>query len=435
MRHLCKLYSRSLLLYVGIMLSILAHAQQLHFIYIQADTKQPFSVKLNGKYYSSSAIGYLILPKLTDGTYTLEVNFAKNSYPEQTFTVNIAGKDYGYGLKQFDEKGWGLFNFQTTDVVMSTAATSSQTSQANVTTNNSAFGNMLAEVINDKSINTLTTNDTVVTRKKENETAAASFTFSDTVPAVVADAKTDTAPQDAMSPDNATARATGTAISTEAEDTPETESPAYNTTGVIKAAENIDEKGTDLTFIDFNGFYNDTIKAFIPAEEKKLSDKTKAPEINDKAAAADSANGKVDNPFFTKKYGTATAADNAPATAASSRVTGDTPAAPGIPANNAVLNTGCANMLSEGDLSKLKKRIIAEADQYAILQSVKKSLKNKCVTTAQVKDLGNLFLNDDNRYGFYDAVYPFVYDYSNYASLQSTLLDPYYKSRFKALLR
>ena len=69
------------------------------------------------------------------------------------------------------------------------------------------------------------------------------------------------------------------------------------------------------------------------------------------------------------------------------------------------------------------------------LQTVKKSLKNKCITTAQVKDLGNLFLNDDNRYGFYEAVYPFVYDFGNFTSLQNTLIDPYYKSRFKTLLR
>src|SRR5207237_3241057 len=116
--------------------------------YIQADNKQPFSVQLNGKYYSSSSIGYIILPKLTDGNYNLEINFAKNSYPEQQFAVNVAGKDYGYALKNFDDKGWGLFNFQTTDVIMSNAAAPAGNAGASVTTNNTAFGNMLADVVN-----------------------------------------------------------------------------------------------------------------------------------------------------------------------------------------------------------------------------------------------------------------------------------------------
>src|SRR4051794_7808034 len=164
MRHLFKVYVGPLLLSAFMVLSLAAHAQQLHFIYIQADNKQPFSVELNGKYYSSSSIGYIILPKLTDGTYTLKINFAKNSYPEQNFTVNVAGKDYGYALKNFDDKGWGLFNFQTTDVVMNNAntTTSSQDDQQPSTvTNSSAFGNMLADVVNDKSINTLSAADTV----------------------------------------------------------------------------------------------------------------------------------------------------------------------------------------------------------------------------------------------------------------------------------
>ena len=171
MRHLFKIRLGTLLLSAFMVLSLAAHAQQVHFIYIQADNKQPFSVELNGKYYSSSSIGYIILPKLSDGTYTLKINFAKNSFPEQNFTLKVDGKDYGYALKSFDAKGWGLFNFQTTDVVMNDSAasanntTSPQDNQPATVTNNSAFGNMLADVINDKSINTLSAADTTIYKK------------------------------------------------------------------------------------------------------------------------------------------------------------------------------------------------------------------------------------------------------------------------------
>jgi hypothetical protein len=415
-------------------LSLAAHAQQLHFIYIQADNKQPFSVELNGKYYSSSSIGYIILPKLTDGTYNLKINFAKNSYPEQNFTVNVNGKDYGYALKSFDNKGWGLFNYQTTDVVMSdnAAATSDtaspQGNQPATVTNNSAFGAMLADVVNDKSINTLSTADTATTKDKapvdKDKEFTVSTTFTDTVVAAFDTVTNAIAQNENASKDTDTLKETAKADTSS--DTPE-----FNTTGVIKAEENESEKGTDLTFIDFNGEHSDTIKAFIPAAgEKKSSDKTDTLDVNDKATAADSANEKVNNPFF----GQDSTGDSAKAIN-QSKVTEDNQPATTAPANSALVNANCSNMLTDGDLNKLKKRIISESDQDAILQTVKKSLKNKCITTDQVKDLGNLFLNDDNRYGFYDAVYPFVYDFGNFTSLQNTLIDPYYKSRFKALLR
>src|SRR5882757_1153709 len=101
-----------------ICLSVSAHAQQNHFIYIQADNRQPFYVKLDKKLLSSSASGYLIIPKLTDSSYDLSIGFPKNEWPEQKVTCNINRADVGYLLKNFGEKGWGLFNFQTMDLLM-----------------------------------------------------------------------------------------------------------------------------------------------------------------------------------------------------------------------------------------------------------------------------------------------------------------------------
>ena len=68
--------------------------------------------------------------------------------------------------------------------------------------------------------------------------------------------------------------------------------------------------------------------------------------------------------------------------------------------------------------------------QYAI-----KFLNKKCITTDQVKTLGNLFSSDDGRYSLYDALYNYVYDYGNYPVLANQIVDPYYKKRFAALLR
>jgi hypothetical protein len=68
--------------------------------------------------------------------------------------------------------------------------------------------------------------------------------------------------------------------------------------------------------------------------------------------------------------------------------------------------------------------------QYAL-----KYLSQKCITTEQVKELGRLFSSDDGRYNLYDALYTHTYDYGNYSSLASQIIDPYYKKRFAALLR
>ncbi len=89
-----------------------AVAQQTHFIYLQTEDGQPFYAKINNKVVSSSPAGYLILPKLTDGDYKLNVGFPKKEFPEENFQILIDKKNQGFLLKNFGEKGWGLFNMQ-----------------------------------------------------------------------------------------------------------------------------------------------------------------------------------------------------------------------------------------------------------------------------------------------------------------------------------
>jgi hypothetical protein len=99
-------------------------------------------------------------------------------------------------------------------------------------------------------------------------------------------------------------------------------------------------------------------------------------------------------------------------------------------------NSNCSGgMAIEKDLDKLKKRMVGESSDDKMVAVAKKAFKSKCYTTEQIKELGRLFYTDESRYSFYDASYPFVYDVSNFASLESMLLDDYYKKRFRAMLR
>src|SRR6185295_16588689 len=76
-----------------------SYTQQNHFLYIQADDKQQFNVDVNGKVYPSSDIGYVIIPKLSDGKYQLNITFPENKFPDQQFNCVINKSDAGYALK------------------------------------------------------------------------------------------------------------------------------------------------------------------------------------------------------------------------------------------------------------------------------------------------------------------------------------------------
>src|SRR5205085_7634330 len=89
-----------------------ASAQQNHFIYFQTENKKTFYIKLDNKIYSSTSSGYLILPKLKDGDYTIKFGSSKNEWPEQTVNYKL-NKDAGYIFKNLGERGYGFVNLQS----------------------------------------------------------------------------------------------------------------------------------------------------------------------------------------------------------------------------------------------------------------------------------------------------------------------------------
>ena len=111
-----------------LLISISGFTQQIHIVYIQTDNKQPFYVKMDKKILSSTSSGYLIIPKLQDSAYRLSIGFPKNEWQEQKVTCNINQADAGYLLKNFGEKGWGLFNLQTMNLVMADTVTNNDMS-------------------------------------------------------------------------------------------------------------------------------------------------------------------------------------------------------------------------------------------------------------------------------------------------------------------
>ena len=130
--------------------ALIAKAQQTHFVYLQTENSQPFYVKINNKVMSSSPAGYLILSKLQDGDYKVNIGFPKREFPEEHFEIVIDKNNLGFLLKNFGEKGWGLFNMQSYGVVMGGNTETIASTAKNL--QEDPFSRLLANVVKDSSI-------------------------------------------------------------------------------------------------------------------------------------------------------------------------------------------------------------------------------------------------------------------------------------------
>ncbi|MBS1660327.1 MAG: hypothetical protein JST68_04680, partial [Bacteroidetes bacterium] len=92
-----------------------AYAQD-YFVFIQAENRQPFYIKIGNQVHSSTAGGHLILAPLKDSTYDLTLGMPGQGFQEQRYLLNIRQKDYEFTLKDQGDKGWGLYDEQAKEV-------------------------------------------------------------------------------------------------------------------------------------------------------------------------------------------------------------------------------------------------------------------------------------------------------------------------------
>src|SRR5260370_22722389 len=111
---------RTLLICCFAIAASLLNAQKIYFVYLQTEMGEPFFVHINDKLYSSAASGYLILPKLKDSVYNFKLGFPGKNV-DLDFSTSINKKDHGYLVKNFGEKGWGLFDLQSLSIQMSSS--------------------------------------------------------------------------------------------------------------------------------------------------------------------------------------------------------------------------------------------------------------------------------------------------------------------------
>jgi hypothetical protein len=363
-----------------LLISIMAKAQKYQFVYLQTDNKQPFYVKIKDKVLSSSQSGYLVIPKLLAGDYAIKVGFPKDQWPQQSFNVNIANADAGYLLKNFAEKGWGLYNMQTMEIVMNGAAATKDKTAAE---NDDAFAATLSGA----------TNTELTVKKAPVVEPAKQVEKKTAVEKVVANKATSSIQK----------------LSTENEADGKSIVYAINTNNVI-----------------------DTVTVFIPAETvvvkeavaKKAEPIKKATEKKEKFLDIEMQN---PNTTIADKSKAVEKTEPTPVVETAATKSVDKPLV--------AFNSDCRAFATEDDFYKGRKKMAVEDNDEGMVDAAKKFLKLKCYSVEQIKNLSQLFLNDAGRYNFFDAAYPHTSDSQNFGSLQTLLKETYYVNRFKAMIR
>ena len=138
-----------------VLLSILTGrtVAQNYFVFIGSDNRQPFYVRLDSQFYTSTPGGHLLLAPLEDSDYTMTVGFPDQVYPEERYAFSIHRKDQEFQLKKQDDGSWRLYDVQTKNwmTAQQKAVEPSDTRVAGIKKDD-AFSRMMAGVVHDTAV-------------------------------------------------------------------------------------------------------------------------------------------------------------------------------------------------------------------------------------------------------------------------------------------
>lgn len=408
-------------------------AQKVYFIYFQSENGQQFFVKTGDKFYNSVS-GYLILSKLLDSTYDIAIGFPQKKGSEQYFSVPVKSKDHGFLIKNFEEKGWGLFDLQTMAVQMSSIKTT-QTGTSVNKNNVSDFTDMLSKASDDPSLKQKQTTIKPAEDKKE-------LTVKEQAQKELLDKQETKVIETPVQKKEATE--TKEVVVEKIAQKPELENTLvkasegnqpvgeknrkdslikeqlekhdlYQKSLVSKKSESSTTGGFGLVFTDeYSDGTSDTVSIFIP--NPNLFPKTKSVETKEEKKFL---NINTEIPVKNEKEETKIVKE----AVEQGKEKSDT------------VSDKCAAIANESDFFQVRKKMAAAETNEEMMNQAKLYFAQKCFTTEQIKNLSTLFLKDEEKYRFLDIAYTHVSDAENYKILETELKDDYYITRFKAMLR
>jgi hypothetical protein len=446
-------------------------AQQNRYIYIQTDNKQPFYAKLQSKVYSSTANGFLIIPRLKDGSYQLLIGYPNSTNTEKNYECKIEGKDLGFAIKDIPEQGGTvLFNLQSFATVKATDPPANLKKEnkpdsnavATNTGKSDAFGEMLSSATGDTSLKAtpiltdstafIVKNDPITISKDSMKNEVPPFKKEEVQPPVVMN----TNPIVEEKKEEKPAITNNEIVNTK------NDTPVYKES-IKKKIQIESANGVDLVFENNTApDKTETIRIFIPKEAPVVKteiqpdpivkkEEQKVPPVNeevmmqkDTVAIPVKKEEMVTVPAEIKLKKDTQVVNNTPPVVVDQpkkdtmtfTLASNTPPVVKEETTKPDLNVNrnCVGVANDDDFYKLRKQMVSEDNTDEMILIAKKFMKSKCFSTQQVKNLCGLFLTDADRYQFMDAAYNFVLDRNNFSTLQSQLVDPYFINRFKAMI-
>jgi hypothetical protein len=445
-------------------------AQNNYFVYLQNEGQQPFTVSVNRTILNSSGIGYVILPKLQDSTYSIRIGLQSNA-TRLDFDLALNGNDQGYLIKNFGDKGWGLFNLhsltvqmagvekQKRDDALAQAEAALRLKQQQEADSLAAAATLAAEQLLLKqradslaaadAATALIAADSLARSAAQQKVvppadSALALPLSDSLidsKAVITHYGKDSSRQIAIDSAETHKREVGTmpdtaiaskrdSLSIMPDSVLVTQQPADSITTTL-AVGNVADTTLTATVV------TDTLKISagepkgLPLRTAKFLDIELGADsvlVSSAAPAGDVKAEKTSKPSTPKSSGAAITSNNAYTKIVSPPMLG--------PSADSSAVVRCKNIAEEKDFFNLRRKMAAEDNNAeAMIVAAKKAYKSKCFTTLQVGNLAVLFLTDADKYAFLDASYPFVSDRRQFAELGNMLNDAYYKNRFKAMLQ
>ena len=443
---------RTLLICVFALGISLLHAQKIYFIYFQTEAGDPFFIRMNDKLYSSTSSGYLILSKLIDSTYKFKLGFPGKNI-DLDFTTTMNKKDHGYLIKDFGDKGWGLFDLQSLNIQMSSSPVKSNAGGNSGSLQVTAFTDLLARATDDPSLK----QNVVFAKEDEGKTQVVeAVEKSGGKLPLNQPVESETRRELVSKPDvNAELdKAAHTVIEQNIDSSGKLPvakvAEPYKRSRITKLSGTATADGFKYVFRDENSNGNaDTIAIVVPhdtrvvnAEPKpdstKEIKKTRGADTSSVAGAQAAA--KKDE---AKKWGLFNKSRNESVNKSSSETDKEgmkkwwpfskNSSTTASSAQIAGSKT-CATVAVDDDFLKLRRKMAGRTNDDGMLEEAKKYFKMKCFTTEQIKNLSSMFLSSAGKLNFFEIAKDYTSDKDKFSSLESELKDPYYVNQFRAML-
>lgn len=442
---------RVLLICYFAMIASLLNAQKFYFIYLQTESAVPFFIRMDDKLYSSTSSGYLILSKLVDSTYNFRLGFPGKNV-DLDFTLSLNKKDHGYLIKDFGEKGWGLFDLQSLSILMSSSGMKSAALLENDSnTQVNGFTALLSKATDDPSLKQNAIFINVEEKKVEPVQAVQKEEKKPEVTEEVNDEKKQEVTGQPVThteePKIQSANTNEQKPNVTPGDSIVKTGQVYKRSQVTKISGVATAEGFESVFIDEGQNGNkDTVRILIPFENKALKNnlELKTDSTKETKKFLDTPSDtmqQVDRPQpakkeETKKWRIFTKDKNEPSADSGTATKKGRPEKLwpfGRSKTDTLQEKKCQSIADNDDFLKLRRKMAGKTNDDGMLSEAKKYFRTKCFTTEQIKNLSSMFLSNAGKYHFFDMAHDYVSDKENFSSLQSELKDEYYLNKFKAI--